>query len=206
MFLSKKIHLREDEKILEVIRRYWLTDLWKYKISFVFLFGSSFFMFYLFSYGWQGCIIFVVSFLIGIYIILRTWFFSNYNMFVITSERIADVHRAGWFDEIISSVSHKDIKDVAVRKKGVLANIFNYGSLIVQSSSQQFVLEVVKIHFPQEVQARLGEIREQYLSNRKLANTQAVYHNFLKIISDLSDEELKNVSEEINKQFEEDSE
>ena len=206
MSLSKKIHLREDEKILEIIRRYWLTDLWKYIISFVFLFVSSFSMFYLFSYGWQGYLVFGTGFLIGIYIILRTWFFSNYNMFVVTSERIADVHRAGWFDEIISSVGHKDVKDVAVRKKGVLANIFNYGSLVVQSSSQQFVLEVVKIHFPQEAQARLGEIRERYLSNRKLANMQAVYHNFLKIIPDLSDEELKNVSEEIGKQFEEDRE
>lgn len=203
MSLSKKINLREGERVIQIERRYGLSDWWKYGLGLVFLALPSFFMFQLFWQGWWGYVIYTLGILLGLYIIFRVWFFNHFNLFVLTSERIVDVHRVGWFDQIISSISHKDIKDISVRKKGFLANVFNYGSVIVRSQSDQFFLDIIKIHHPQELQTVLIEVGEQYRQNRQLLNTKTIYRNFIKIIPDLSDEQLKTVSQLIMNEFEE---
>jgi hypothetical protein len=206
MSLSKKIHLREGERVIRITRHYSLTDWWKYFFGLIFLVVFSFFMFQLFFYGWWGYVIYGIGVIIGFYIIFHTWFFYHVTSFVITSERIIDIHRSGWFDEVLSAISYKDVSDVVVRKKGVLSSIFNYGNLIIQTKSQQFILEVSKIKQPQELQAMLLEISEQYQRERKLLDAQTIYRSFLSIIPDLTDEQLKNTRQMIDEQFVEEEE
>lgn len=201
MSLSKKIHLREGERVIRVVRRYSLTDWWKFFFGLIFLVVASFFMFQLFSFGWWGYVIYGFGITIGLYIIFRTWFFYHFTSFVITSERIIDIHRGGWFDEILSAISHKDISDIAVRKKGILPSIFNYGSLVVQTKSQQFILDIPKIKQPQELQTMLLEIGDRYQRDRKLLDAQTIYRNFLNIIPDLTDGQLHNARQVIDEQF-----
>lgn len=203
MSLSKKINLRERERIIQIERRYGLTDWWKYGLGLIFLALVSFFMFQLFWQGWWGYVVYTLGVLLGLYIIFRVWFFNHFNLFVLTSERVIDIHQVGWFDQIMSSISHQDIKDISVRKKGLLANVFNYGSVIVRSQSDQFFLDIIKIHHPQELQTELIEVGEQYRQNRQLLNTKTIYRNFIKIIPDLNDEQLKTVNQLIMNQFEE---
>lgn len=202
MSLSKKIHLREGEQILSVFQRYTLTFFWKYLVGLIFLFVSSFFMFRLFSYGWWGYSLYGLGMIIGLFVIWRTWFFGRANIFVVTNERVVDIQRISWFDETVSSVGYFDIKDISFRRKGVLANIFNYGNLIIQTKSQQFVLEIAGLRSPQRVQAMLLEIDEKYRENRRVANREAIYNNFIKIVSDLPVEELRSIHELIRIQLE----
>ena len=105
MSLAKKIQLKDDEKIILVVQPYILTYVWKYVFGLAFLFVSSFFMFRLFFYGWWGKAVFWLGMFLGFYIIFRAWLMSHTNVLVVTSERVVDIHRLGWFDEIISSVS-----------------------------------------------------------------------------------------------------
>jgi len=202
MSLSKKIHLRESEQIVSAIQRYSLTYLWKYFLGLIFLFVASFFMFRLFAYGWWGYVLYGLGMFIGLFIIWRTWFFNKTNIFVITSERVVDIQRTSWFDETISSVGYIDVKDISVRKKGVLASIFNYGNLIIQTKSQQFVLDIPGVRNPQKIQAVLAEADEKHRQNRRVANRDAIYNNFKKIISELPVEELRSVHELIRIQLE----
>ncbi len=204
MSLSKKIHLREGERIIRIVRRYYLTDWWRYFFGLVFLCLSSFFMFQLFFYGWWGYAIYGMGILIGLYIIFRSWFLYHSTLFIITSERIVDIHRSSWFDEVQSAISHKDISDIAVRKKGILAGLFNYGILLIQTKSQQFVLEINKVKHPQELQTMLLEISELYQREQKLSNVNTIYRSFISTIPDLTDDQLNNVQRLIGEQFEED--
>ncbi len=202
MSLEKKINIREGEGIVRVIHRYSLVDLWKYIFGFIFLAAASFWMFQLFSYGYLGYVVYGLLVLVGFYLLFRTWFFNYYTIFVITTERVVDIHRVGWFDVIISSVAYKEIKDVSVRKKGVCANIFNYGTVIVQSRTEQFSLEALKIHSPQEVQTLLEDLKEQYKIDRKIIDVKTIYNNFIKIISELDDRKLSHISELIAEEME----
>jgi len=202
MSINKKIHLREGERIIEMVRRYSLTYFWQYLVGLLFLLVFSFFMFQLFTYGIWGYTFYGLGMLVGVYILFRTWFFNHLTFLVISSERVIDIHRLGWFDEIASSVSYKDIDDVAVRKKGFLSNVFNYGSLIIQTKNQKFALEILKINNPHEIQALLTETGDHYQQNRKVLNTKTIYRNFLRIIPDLPDEDLRTTRKLIDEQFE----
>ncbi|MFH1292321.1 MAG: PH domain-containing protein [bacterium] len=203
MSLTKKVNLREGEKIITIIRRYGLVSWWKHLLGLLFLGTTSFFMFQIFAYGLWGYVVYGAGIFMGVFLVFRTWFFDHFNAFVVTTERVIDIHRLGWFDQIVSAVGHKEVKDVSVRKKGVLANMFNYGSVVIQSKGQQFYIEVAKVYDPQKLQTVLLEVGEQYQRDRKLLDAQAVYRNFLKIIPELSDEQLQTASQLIMDQFEE---
>jgi hypothetical protein len=201
MSLAKKIHLKDDEKIITVITPHVLSYVWKYLFGLAFLFASSFFMFRLFGYGWQGSAVYGLGMFLGVYIILRVWFMNHANVLVVTSDRVVDIHRLGWFDEIVSSVSYLDIKDVAVRKKGIAQSLFNFGGIAIATKSQQFVLEILNINNPSKHQLLLSDISQQYKQDIKVANMQVIYNNFIKIIPDLTDGDLAEARALIDEQL-----
>lgn len=203
MNLARKIHLREGESIIASAQRFWVTLIWWYILGLLFWFASFFFMFRLFTFGWWGYALFGLGIFIGLFIIFRTWFFSSHNIFIITGERVVDISRQGWFDEIVSSVSLNDIHDVSMRKKGICASIFNYGNLSVETKSKQFIVEEEKIKNPQKLQVLILEAEEKYRQSRRLSNIQAVYHSFIKIIPDIADNDLLSVHELIRIRLEE---
>ena len=201
MSLAKKIHLKDEEKIIIVIQPYILAYAWKYLFGLVFLFASSFFMFRLFSYGWWGNVVYGLGMFLGVYTIFRTWFLNHFNVLVVTSDRAVDIHRLGWFDEIISSVSYLDIKDIAVRKKGIAQSLFNFGGIAIATKSQQFILEILNISNPSKHQLLLLDISQQYKQDIKVANMQVIYNNFIKIIPDLTDGDLAEAQRLIGEQI-----
>lgn len=201
MSLAKKINLKEDEKIITVITPHVASYILKYLFGLAFLFVFSFFMFQLFFYGLWGKIVYGLGMFCGVYIILHTWFMNHANVLVVTSDRVVDIHRLGWFDEIISSVSYLDIKDVAVRKTGIAQSLFNFGGIAIATKSQQFVLEVLNISNPAKHQLMLADISQQYKQDIKVANMQVIYNNFIKIIPDLPDGDLAEVARLIEEQI-----
>ncbi len=201
MSISKKINLKDNEKVVDIIRPYILAHVWEYFFGAVFLLGTSFFMFRLFSYGWWGDIIYGLGMALGFYIIFQAWFMSRKNILVLTSVRVVDIHRVGWFDEIISSVSYLDVKDVAVRKRGVGQSLFNFGGLSIASKGESFVLEILNIYNPAEVQILLSDLGQQYKQDIKVVNSQVIYNNFVKIIPNLPDGDLKEVRRLIDEQM-----
>jgi hypothetical protein len=201
MSLAKKINLKEDEKIVSVITPHIASYILKYLSGLAFLFVFSFFMFHLFFYGWWGKFVYGLGMFCGVYIILHTWLINHSNVLVVTSERVVDIHRLGWFDEIISSVSYLDIKDVAVRKTGIAQSLFNFGGIAIATKSQQFVLEILNISNPAKHQLLLADISQQYKQDVKVANMQVIYNNFVKIIPDLPDGDLAEVARLIEEQI-----
>lgn len=127
---------------------------------------------------------------IGLFIIFRTWFFARSNLFVITNERVVDISRMDWFDEVMSSAGYSDLKDVFVHKKGIGGNLLNYGALTVETKSEQVVLEMENIHRPQKWQSLILELRDAYRRNKYLSGKREIYDSFIKIVPQLSEEEL----------------
>lgn len=201
MSIAKKINLKDNEKIVAVIAPHVISYVWKYLFGMVILFAFSFFMFRLFFYGWWGKFVYGAGMFLGVYIIFRTWLMNHKNVLVITSDRVVDIHRLGWFDEIISSISYLDIKDVVVRKKGIAQSLFNFGGIAIATKSQQFILEILNISNPSKHQLLLSDISQQYKQDVKVANMQVIYNNFIKIIPDLTDGDLAEAQRLIGEQI-----
>ena len=201
MNIAKKINIKEGEKVLATIFPYALTYAWRFVVGVLFLVVTSFFMFRLFFYGWWGDIIYGLGMCFGFYIIIHAGFLSKKNILVLTSVRVVDIHRLGWFDEIISSISYLDVKDVAVRKKGLWQSMCNVGGISITTKSDRFVVEFLNIKNPTAIQSMIADMGQQYRQDIKLANNQVIYNNFVKIISSLPDGELREVQRLIEQQI-----
>ncbi len=64
-------------------------------------------------------------------------FLYKSNVMLVTSEKISQVLYITIFDRKLSQLSIGDIQDVTVRKRGVFAHLFNFGTLIIESSGEQ---------------------------------------------------------------------
>lgn len=59
------------------------------------------------------------------------------NVVLVTSEKLAQVLYKNLFYRKISQLSIGDVQDVTVTQKGILARIFNYGTLVVETAGEQ---------------------------------------------------------------------
>lgn len=59
------------------------------------------------------------------------------NVIFVTSEKIAQVLYISLFNRKISQLSIGDVQDVTVTQKGILAHIFNYGTLVIETAGEQ---------------------------------------------------------------------
>jgi uncharacterized membrane protein YdbT with pleckstrin-like domain len=81
-----------------------------------------------------GGIIFVMFILIAMTI--QAILYTN-NVIFVTSEKIAQVLYINLFNRKISQLSIGDVQDVTVTQKGVLAHMFNYGTLVIETAGEQ---------------------------------------------------------------------
>ncbi len=209
MSLQKKINLRKNEEIVLVIKAFFFTYFWLYLLGFLFMGVASFFMFWLFSQGVWGDVVYGLVMLIGLYIIFRTWFFANKNFSVITTERLVNINRVGWFDEYLSIIHFNNVVDCHVRKRGVWPNILNYGSIVIETMDEENGLELNQIRSPQRILDLILEYKNNFIDKKNLYDKDSVYKAFLNIIPDLdeaqlceiydlADEQLKLIDQEID--------
>jgi hypothetical protein len=59
------------------------------------------------------------------------------NVVFVTSEKIAQVLYRTIFDRKISQLSIGDVQDVTTSQRGLFARMFNYGTLIIETSGEQ---------------------------------------------------------------------
>jgi membrane protein YdbS with pleckstrin-like domain len=59
------------------------------------------------------------------------------NVVLVTSEKIAQLQYKNLFNRNISQLSIGDVQDVNVHQKGVLARMFNFGTLIIETAGEQ---------------------------------------------------------------------
>ena len=59
------------------------------------------------------------------------------NVIFVTTDKIAQVLYISLFNRKISQLSIGDVQDVTVTQKGILANMFNYGTLVVETAGEQ---------------------------------------------------------------------
>ncbi|KKQ40903.1 MAG: hypothetical protein US58_C0010G0004 [Candidatus Magasanikbacteria bacterium GW2011_GWA2_37_8] len=203
MSINHKINLRENEEVIHTIRRYLLTYAWAYIFGLAILLASAFFMFWLLNQGWWGEVVLGFGLFIGLFIIFRTWFFNHSNVLVITSERVVDISRLSWFDEVISSAKFTEIKDIFIRRRGLSANMFNYGTITLETKNQGAVLELAQVHQPQKIQSLIVEAIENFRHLKKFSSQKSLYEGFIKTIPELTEEELCLVRDLIDNQLEE---
>jgi len=203
MSLEKKINLRTNEEVVMVIKRGFWDAFWRYLLGFIFLVVASFFMFLLFSYSYWGYGLFTILMVSGCYIIIHSWYFNRKNFIVITSERIVAVSRRRWFEEIVIPVFYSDVNEIYLKRQGFFSNLFNFGSIIIKFNNGENVFNTSLIKDPQSVLDSIHHQKSVFANDLGLKNVDLIYKKFIKIIPDLTEEEICEVVDLLNQQLQE---
>ncbi len=162
------------------------------------MFASAFFLFWLITQGILGYVIFILGLITGLFAIFLTWFFNHANVLVVTNERVVDIARTGLFEEYLTTIGFFDIKDIFATRRGILAALFGSGQVTISAKGGEIMIETDPIKRPQAVVNVILEAREEYRQKRRVGTNEAIYKNFIKIISDLPEEELCEVKDLID--------
>ncbi|MDO8509787.1 MAG: hypothetical protein Q7S24_01450 [bacterium] len=201
MSLAKKINLRAGEDIIEVVHQFGLVFWWRYLLGFACLFVTAFFITWFLAQNVLGYIALGLGTFIGLYIIIHTWFFQSHSLLVITTERVVDINRAGWFEELISSAMFGNIKDIYLHRKGILASMFGYAKVVIETKSERSLLELEAVRHPEKIVALILEAVEKAETALSLGSKKAIYEKFIQLIPSLAEADLCEVEDLIGAQL-----
>jgi membrane protein YdbS with pleckstrin-like domain len=155
-------HGREqDETVILVVRSHWVMYLphliaailvlaipWILAISIPDILISGF----VFSSLLITVLLLSFSILINAYV---SWF---YNVSIITDERIIDMDLPNVMSHTVSEVQLDKIQDVTDKQSGVLGNVFDIGSVYIQTAGSNQDVEFQNISRPRDVHDTLSDL------------------------------------------------
>ncbi len=151
-----------DEEIILILRQHPITQL---KSALLLIFGF-------FIVPWllqlSGLIDFLPSqFRIAFYLFIIVLFIGTslrcfllwfFNVYIITDERIIDVDFLSMIYKNISTAKTENIQDVTKKSSGIMATIFDYGTILIQTSATKNEFEFDHVPHPARVAKLLNEL------------------------------------------------
>jgi len=160
----KDLKLKEQERIVDEVRKYGLVTIWRWILGFLFITTGFFFIFWLMRHDWWGQSLFGLLIFIGLFTMFRTFFLWKKNVLYVTTHRLIDIEQRGFLERIVSEVPHDQIEDIHGRVKGFWGTVFQYGNVEIQTGNGKVKIIVEKIKRPLQLQQQMNEMRERYLS------------------------------------------
>jgi len=201
MLIEKKIHLQDNEEIMQLVRPSWISFFWSYLLGAVVFFIPAYFLFWFLQFGLWGQIGFGVLLFLGLVIFLRALYLTKSNTLVITSERVVDINRSSLLKENVYTLNLANIRDVSVEKQG-FKSLLGLGTLIIESRGDSFVLDITNISKATKWQSYILNLVKEHRSSLKVSDEARIYKNFVKIIKDLDNDKLDRVIDLINEEIE----
>lgn len=159
----------ETEKIYIVIRQHWVILIKKLLIWFMFALALVLFKRFAASalpgllaapYGS------ITNLFVQVYTLFLTlslfliWLIYYLNVQIITDLRIVDIDQVGLFSHTVSELHIEKIEDVTSQSNGILATIFNYGDVYVQTAGTIDRFEFHRIPNPANIEKLILDLYE----------------------------------------------
>jgi uncharacterized membrane protein YdbT with pleckstrin-like domain len=162
----KFFSLKDREELICTVRRYPLTYVVK---AFVIaaLFGATFFfMFWFFKQGERGVRLFVLLLATDFLFLLQAFVVHYRNVTYITTHRVVDINRYGFFRCTVSDIPYDQIEDVSGHINGLLGMLFRCGDVHIQTAGGTVRVVIDRVFQPTHIQQRINGMRETYLGHR----------------------------------------
>ncbi|MBN2087914.1 PH domain-containing protein [Candidatus Peregrinibacteria bacterium] len=136
---------RPDEKVLMVIRKHPIVYI---RIVMAFIVTAViplmiFLILWFRYYSFSGHLTVSISIslmacaflLIGLLITAIAWLNEEFDLFILTDERLIDITQVSFLKRTVASTPLKQIQDTTSNVDGVLATLLNYGNIEVQTAA-----------------------------------------------------------------------
>ncbi|MBI4457964.1 PH domain-containing protein [Candidatus Uhrbacteria bacterium] len=158
MNISTAIHLKDGERVIRVVRHYFLVYVPKFALAFALVAAPIFFLVPLMRLRYAGPAIAAASIGIGAIYALRLMVMWYWNAFVITNQRIMDIDQQGFFERVVSVAPLERIQDVSYAIRGFWGTVFRYGMLGIQTAGTATNLELQHVYDPKEAHHLITEL------------------------------------------------
>lgn len=174
---------RPEEHIVAVVRHHWWVLL-RETIVILFLFVLPFLVIPFFIAGVAGTttslsipIGFEVFFsalwaLIMWHLLFMRWTDYYFDMWIITNIRIIDIDQRGFFHRDITTLLDLDhIQDINTKTVGIIGNILNFGTLMLQTAGINVEFIMDEVAHPQKVERLIRDAQIEH--NHRTLNTDS---------------------------------
>jgi hypothetical protein len=90
------------------------------------------------------------------------WLEDEIDIIIVTNERMIFVNQISFMHRVISETELSQIQDVKHVSKGILSNLFNFGSLMVQTAAEKILFEIHHVKDPYNIARRIMDLANQY--------------------------------------------
>lgn len=154
----------DEERIVLLLRKHPVTNLWWILVAIVLLVIPSFFDNYSFLPFLPRGFHFVASllwYLVTTAFILESFLSWFFNVYIVTDERIIDVDFHNLIYREISETKIDKIQDVTFAMGGVMSAFFNYGNVIIQTAGTVPNFDFEAVPEPASVVKILQQLRTE---------------------------------------------
>ena len=164
-------NLKIDEKIIVVVRKYFLS---LFKDIFITLFILTFsFVSLYFIVQIKNNTVFLNTALVAFWFCLvfaifwgvRTFFIWTFDSLVVTNYRIFDITQTSIFNKNVTEINLRDIKSISFTKNGIIKTVFNFGDLKIETENAETNLEINNIKDPFDIQQLINERKEKLIQD-----------------------------------------
>ncbi|KPJ85598.1 hypothetical protein AMJ57_02455 [Parcubacteria bacterium SG8_24] len=191
MNVSKVTRLKEDERVLLIVRHLWVVYILRALLAALLIGAPFFFMIPLMSLETWGLVSFSVSVIAGAVFAVRLLWIWYWNAFVITTYRIVDIDQHGFFDRVVSEAPYEKIQDVSYGIRGVWGTLFRYGTVVVQTAGANTNLELPFVKHPKDVQHLITSTAASFRARSNGGARSEKVADLLDAASDLTDAEAR---------------
>ena len=104
--------------------------------------------------------LFLVSLLISLSLLIYRYVRWFYNVNIITDQRVIDMDFETLFSHKTTEARLEKVEDITFKQIGILSNLFDIGSIYIQTAGAKSEIEVKGIHNPKQVQDILSDLLE----------------------------------------------
>jgi membrane protein YdbS with pleckstrin-like domain len=158
-FLGKE----DSENIVLVLRRHWLSIVPTIVSVFLLLLLPLLVTFLISTESRNGLFLFsffLISFLLSASLSLFAYVKWFYNVNIITDKRVVDIDFYSLFFHKMTEARLDKIEDITFKQIGVLSNMFDVGTIYIQTAGAKSEIAFEGIHKPKEVQDILSDLLE----------------------------------------------
>ena len=189
---NKPIPIEGDEELILEVRHFFGVFIPHLMVSFLIVVIDFFLLFVLFKQGTWGVLIFLLVLFIALFYIVRVMFFWFKNRFIITSNRIIDYERLGFFNKKVSEITLDKVRDVSYSSKGFWQHLLKYGNIRLQLIHTETPLILYNIKDPEDIQQLINE----KLNNKGIKKIEDIDEDENE--DNAEGEEIPEILEEIN--------
>ncbi|MEX2145118.1 MAG: PH domain-containing protein [Candidatus Spechtbacterales bacterium] len=86
-------------------------------------------------------------------------FWTNYylDVLIVTNKRVIDIEQRGLFARDIAETSIKNIQDIKIEVIGILATLWDFGDIHIQTAGESREMAIRSIANPHEVRKKISE-------------------------------------------------